>query len=173
VAEEKTEFDYKSGAEPTSTGGPDTISWTASEYIEHYRGNSWYALLIVGTVALAGAIYLMTKDVFACIVIVALGAIVASVAHRKPRQIDYKLSGRGMSVGEKNYSYNEFRSFAVVRDGALSSLLLIPLKRFTAPISMFYEPEDEENIVRLLGEHLPMEQRAPDKIDSLSRKLRF
>jgi len=173
MAEEKPDFDYKPDSQAVPAKGAGSINWTASEYIEHYRGNSWYMLLIIGTVLLAGAIYLLTKDIFAGIVIVALGVIVASVAHRKPRQIDYKLNGRGLSIGDKTYSYNEFRSFAIVRDGPLSNLMLIPLKRFTAPISMFFEPEDEENIVGLLGEHLPMEQRAPDKIDTLSRKLRF
>jgi hypothetical protein len=48
---------------PASAGGaaakPPTsnnFSWTASEYIDHTRGGSWYMMLLGGTVVLANAI---------------------------------------------------------------------------------------------------------------------
>lgn len=175
MSEGDKNFDYKAGRHtPASpSDSPDVISWTASEYIEHYRGTSWYLALIAGTVVLALAIYLLTKDLFAVIITVVLGIIVASVAHRKPRKVTYELSSLGLKAGEKEHYFNEFRSFALIREGQLTSLMLIPLKKFAAPISMYIENDDEENITTLLGEHLPMEERSADKVDTLSRRLRF
>ena len=170
---DKANFDYKSDADKEPSSSTKSISWTASEFIEHSRGKSWYLLLIIGTFILAGLVYVLTKDMFGAIVIVALGTIVASIAHRKPRQVEYHLSGRGIAIGGQDYLYKEFRSFAIVRDGALTSLVLVPLKKFAAPISIFFEPDDEQTIVSVLGNHLPLEQRSADRIDSLSRKLRF
>jgi hypothetical protein len=172
VAEE-INFDYKSGSEPSGGEGVEHISWTASEYIEHKRGSGWYFILTIGTFGLAAIIYGLTRDLFAVVITVILGAIVASVAHRKPRQLTYELTRQGINVGEKHYSYREFKSFAIVQEGPLSSLVLIPLKRFAAALTIFFEKNDEANITAVLGEHLPMEQRSPDKVDTLSRRLRF
>jgi uncharacterized membrane protein YobD (UPF0266 family) len=172
---ESTNFDYKpdDNAKTSSAAGSDTISWTASEYIEHTRGSSWYAGLAVGTIVLSIIVYFLTKDRFATAIIVVLGIIVGSVAHRKPRQVEYQLTNRGVYVGEKFYAYKEFKSFSLTEEGPLRSLMLIPLRRFAAPVTMYLEREDEESVISLMGEHIPMEERSPDRIDSLSRRLRF
>lgn len=168
-------FDYKAGRHsPASpTDSPAVISWTASEYIEHYRGASWYVALVVGTLVLAALIYFLTKDLFAGVITMVLGIIVASVAHRKPRKIEYELTSEGLKAGDKYHYFSEFRSFALIYEGQLGSLMLIPLKKFAAPISIYIENDDEGSIVTLLGEHLPMEKRTADKVDTLSRRLRF
>ena len=173
MSEDKASFDYKSDSDAESSNSRESISWTASEFIEHNRGKTWYLLLVVSTFGLAVLVYFLTKDMFGALIIVVLGMIVASIAHRKPRQIGYGLSSRGIVIGDKNYSYKEFKSFAIVRDGALTSLVLVPLKKFAAPISVFFDPDDEKKIISILGDHLPLEQRSADHIDSLSRKLRF
>jgi hypothetical protein len=102
-----------------------------------------------------------------------LGGIVGSVAHHQPQNVTYQLTSKGLAAGEKEYLYSQFRSFAVVHEGQLNSLVFIPLKRFAPPVSVFFLSEDEQPIVALVGEHLPMEQRSPDKIDTLTRRLRF
>lgn len=173
VAEEKTNFDYKTDSDQKSLIGGDSISWTASEYIEHSREASWYVGLTIGTLVLSGLMYLLTRELFATAIIIILGIIVASVAHRKPRKLDYQITSQGLNIGDKSYSYKEFRSFALVEEGPLSCLMFIPLKRFAAPLTMYLEKDDEQNIVSLIGEHIPMEQRSPDRIDTLSRRLRF
>src|SRR5206468_173745 len=122
---------------------------------------------------LTGVIYLLTKDLFGAFITLILGAIVASVAHHQPQNITYQLTLRGLKAGEKEYSYSQFRSFAIVREGQLNSLMFIPLKRLMPPVSVFFLAEDEQPIVALVGEHLPMEQRQPDKIDTITRRLRF
>ena len=66
---------------------PDSRSsmvWTASEFIEHQRGPSWYFMLLLATAVLAGLAYLMTSDYFAVGVIIILGIIVGVSAGRKP-----------------------------------------------------------------------------------------
>jgi hypothetical protein len=83
------------------------------------------------------------------------------------------LDSHGLKAGAKEYSFSQFRSFAVVHEGQLNSLVFVPLKKFVPPVSVFFLAEDEQPIVALVGEHLPMEQRQPDKIDTITRRLRF
>ncbi|MDB5160810.1 MAG: hypothetical protein JWO96_190 [Candidatus Saccharibacteria bacterium] len=157
-------------AEENSEG---TINWTASEYIDHQRGVLWYLILVAGTVVLAGIIYLVTKDKMATGIVVILGLIVASVARWKPQQVDYRLSAKGLHIREKFYPSSLFRSYAILHEGELSSLTFTPVKKFSPPISVFFDEQDEERIMELLGEHLPMEEGRTDRVDRLSRLLRF
>lgn len=152
---------------------PDGVEWTASEYIEHNRGFAWYVALIVTTVALTALIYWVTKDYFAAAVAVATGIVVAVFALHTPREITYVLGRDGLQVGEKLYPFAHFKSFAVIREGGLSSVNLIPVKRFMPIITAYFEPDKEIQIVQSLGQYLPYEQRNLDGVERLSRRLRF
>ncbi len=174
MADEGSEFDYKPDKEKkiSRTSGP-TVTWTASEYIDHERGMGWYALLLLATLIIAALTYLITKDYFATGTIVALGIIVGLFVRRKPQEITYELSARGLKADAKEYEYSLFKSFSIVEDGAMTSLSLYPVKRFMPPISVYFAPEQEEKIVKVIGEHLPYEERKLDSIDRLSRRLRL
>jgi hypothetical protein len=176
--EENTNFynpDDDDDAGPAAAGADKdtTVTWTASEYIEHQRGVSWYTLLALATLGLAAAVYFLTKDYFATGTIVALGVIVGAFVGRKPRQVQFELSESGLRIGEKSYSYNLFKSFAVVREGNLISLNLTPIKRFMPPVSAYFDPKDEQKITNIIGEHLPYEERKPGAIDRLSLRLKL
>lgn len=151
----------------------DVITWTASEYINHTRGAGWYLALVIGTIVLAAAVYLITKDYFAAGVVGIMGVVVAAFSTHKPKQVSYELSSFGLKAGEKVYPYSLFKSFTLIREGALSSVNLIPIKRFMPPLSIYFEPADEQKIVATLGNHLPYEEGGLDAIERLSRRLRF
>ena len=175
MAEEQQQFDYhpdKAKATSKKTGS-QVVSWTASEYIDHSRGLFWYVALGATSVVLAAIVYLLQRDIFATGVILLLGFIVAFAAARRPLQASYEVSSSGLKVGEKLYPYSVFKSFAVIHEGHLSSLIFTPLKRLQPPVSVFFEGGDEDKITSIIGEHLPYEQRSSDKIDDLSRRLRF
>ena len=175
MANEKTEFDYRPD-EPKAKGAKGstrTISWVASEYIDHQRGPSWYFLLIAGTVALAALVYVISRDKFALVVILMLGIILSSVAHFKPKQVHYQVSPDGLQIDDKAYNFDQFKTFSIVHEGQLSSLVFHPLKKLGMPVSVFFDEDDEQKITNVVGEHLPLEERAPDRIDRLSRRLRF
>jgi len=157
---------------PANPAGP-SVTWTASEYIHHDRGAGWYLVLLIGTVGLAAVVYFLTKDYFATGTIIVLGIIVAIFAGRKPNQLTYELTSSSIKVGQKTYTYNLFKSFAIIREGTLNSISLIPIKRFMPPVTAYFADADEERITKELGSHLPYEERKADSIDKLSRRLRF
>lgn len=151
----------------------DEIAWTASEFIARHKGVGWYLLLIGGTIIIALLLYWYTKD------LVTVGAIVAAVtlfgvaAGREPRVLTYQMNKSGLTVGPKFYSYGMFKSFSVIDEGAFSSITLLPLKRFMPPLSVYYDPKDEDAIVRIIARHLPMENRPADAVDRLMKHIRF
>ena len=149
------------------------VTWTAAEYIEHDRSSSWYVILVAATLILSAVTYFITKDYFATGVILVLGFIVGFSASHKPRQLEYEISDSGLRIGAKTYPYNQFKSFSVIGEGALSSINLVPIKRLMPMITAYFAPGDQERIANSLGSHLPYEERQMDRVDRLSRRLRF
>ena len=148
-----------------------SVAWQAAEFIEHPHGSGWYAGLAAATAVLAGLVYLTTKDYFATGTIVVVGIIVWVFAGHKPGVAQYEISDSGLSVNGKVYPYGSFKSFAVLREGPLTSVNLFPLKRFMPPVSAYFDPKDEPKITDALGNYLPYEERKLDTIDRLSRRL--
>lgn len=151
----------------------DHIEWTASEYVAHQKTTKWYTVLMLTSVVAAIGAYLLTKDIISAVSIVLIALVFALTASHKPRVLTYRLDPRGLTIAQKTYEYGQFRSFAIVDEGAFSSIMLVPLKRFMPMISIYYEPADEAQIIKVLSDRLPLEQWKRDVIDSLLHKIRF
>lgn len=151
----------------------DPVSWTASEFIDHEKNSSWFMSLAVLTVVAVAVIYLVTRDYVTSVVIIISAILFAVMAKRRPRTLKYQIDNVGVIINEKYFPYELFKSFTIMAEGAFSSIQLIPLKRFMPPISLYFPPESETQIVATLGSYLPHENRNNDLIDSLMRKIRF
>ncbi|MGB4759498.1 MAG: hypothetical protein WBP26_05590 [Candidatus Saccharimonadales bacterium] len=162
------------GTAQQPSASSENLSWTASEFIHHAKSLNWY--LVVGIVGLLGAItvYFLTKDIVSSAVIAIVAIIFAVSAASKPRVLPYEINAGGIQIGSKHYPYADFKTFSVVKEGgAFSKVELMPLKRFSPPVSMHIPPEEEESIVHTLSEFLPYEERKPDVTDRLLNKIRF
>ena len=161
-------------AQSSGLSSDNDVSWTASEFVDHQKGAGWFLIFGLVVLALAGGVFLVTnRDIFSSIIIVVVGAVFGFIAGKKPSVLEYGLGQGGISVGKKKYLYQEFKFFYVHDDGPVHSLVLMPMRRFMPPISIFYPPEDEDSIVKILSDFLPMEMDQNDKIDQLMRKIRF
>lgn len=149
------------------------FSWVASEYIDHKQSAGWFILLSLGTVLLAAAVYLITRDYFATAVTAIAGLIVGVFAARTPKQLTYELSPDGLRIEQKTYPYDSFKSFALISDGGMSSIDLLRVKRYMPAVSAYFAPADEQKIVNILQNNLPYEQRQLDGVERLTRRLRF
>ncbi len=150
-----------------------TVSWTASEFINHEKSFGWYAILSLVTVFIATLTYFITKDKISTFVIVIAGGVMAFYANRKPRVLNYQLDGMGVTVGQKYYEYDSFKAFSIIDEDAFSSIVFMPLKRFSPSLTIYYSPSDEGRIVSLLTDRLPHEDPSNDVVDGLMRKIRF
>ena len=164
----------KSTNATTANESPDgVIHWTASEFIAHQKSAGWYFRLGVAAVFVAAVIWLLTRDKISSSAILIAALVLGAYGARKPRQLTYELDSQGLRIGEKYYSYEEFRSFAIIPEGAFSSVVFMPLKRFAPLTTIYYEPDDEERIVDLLTDRLPIEDRQHDAIDRFLHRIRY
>ena len=151
----------------------EPITWQASEYVHHEKQFTWFmGLLAVTAIMVALAVFIVQSWTFAILVCVMAAATIV-YARRPPRVLNYTLSGDGLHIDQRLYSFHDFRSFAVVQDGPLYSIMLIPVQRFMPAVIVYFPTENGEAIVDAFGVVLPIEQRELDALDRLVRKLRF
>lgn len=163
--------DYSQGVvEPTQEG---VVSWSASEFIEHEKNGSWFAMLVAGAIVLGILVFVLTRQWISLIAIAVLAVAIGFFGNLKPRQLTYAIAPDGITVGDKHFTYDTFKSFAVIDDGPMSSLQLLPQKRFMVPIIMYLDPNQVDDIVGTLGEYLPFEHRERDLTDRISSRFRF
>lgn len=166
------EADANTDENPVLQPAP-TVTWTASEYIAHDKNAGWYLLAILAAIVLAGFVYLITRDAVSPAVVVVLGVAFAVFGARKPQVLEYSISSAGVQIGQKLYPFGLFRTFSIIEEDAVRSILLMPLQRFNLPISIYFDPSDEQKIIEALSAHLPHEERRMSPVDNLMRKIRF
>ncbi|HVV25548.1 MAG TPA: hypothetical protein VHC21_00750 [Candidatus Saccharimonadales bacterium] len=159
--------------ETPAASAAENVSWTASEFVAHEKSAGWYGGLIAGGVVIAAGVYLLTRDIISTVVVLVCAAAFGILGGKKPRQLHYHLDSSGITVGSKRYTYEMFRSFSVATEGAFSSIVFMPLKRFAPLTTIYYAPEDEPKIIDILSARLPFEEHKDAAIDSLMKRVRF
>jgi hypothetical protein len=151
-----------------------SIEWTASEYLANPKNSGWYGLLAAGSISLAVIVWFMTGGDIASTVVICIVALVVGVfAARQPQTLTYRIDNRGLTIGEKFYPYEGFKSFSVANEHPIGYISLMPLKRFMPPLTIHYVPDDEDRISEVLSAYLPYEEHKPDMVDNFTRRLRF
>ena len=150
------------------------ITWTAHEYVHSDRNVWWFvgfAVVVVGLIAVD--VFLLKSWTFSALVVVMAISLIVYI-RRPPRQLTYALSPtEGLYVGERLYSFGEFKAFGLIQDGEHHSIMLLPRRRFSPGVSVYFPEESGEQIVDILGQQLPMENLKLDVVDVIVRKLRL
>jgi hypothetical protein len=149
------------------------IAWEASEYVHHEKNTGWFMVLVVATLLLATFAFVVMKSFTFALLVCVMAVAIVIFARRPPRILRYSLTAQGLDIDGRHYSYHDFRAFAVVQDGPLYSILLIPVKRFMPSVTVYFPEEHGEAIVDFLGQILPMEEHGLDLMEQLARRLRF
>jgi len=123
----------------------------------------------VVTLVLALFGYFVIHDMVAVVAIILIAIIFGIMATHKPRVLSYHIGPEGVTVGNRTFTFAEFKHFGVIHEEAFSNITLIPTGRFAPTLSIYYPPEQEEQIVGVLSQYMPF---APVQYDGLDRFLR-
>lgn len=150
------------------------IRWSSSEFIYREKSSLWFiSFVIIVIILILSDIFLLKSYTFSILVLVMAAAVVVFL-RRPPRVINYALSGNhGLYIGERLYHFNEFKAFGIIQDEGYNSIMLIPIKRFSPGVSVYFPQEVGEQIVDVFGARLPMENIKLDVLDVIVKKLRI
>lgn len=147
------------------------IQWQAPEYLQEYRSPWWFIGFWGVVIVLMLIAIILIKSWSFALLIPAMAAALTIYSHRPPRQVGYVLSNKGLYINEKLHTVEEFKSFSVVREESMPSIMLIPTRRFRPAITVYFPIEAGEGIVDLLGSRMPMQEAKLDFFDKLIRQL--
>ena len=149
-----------------------TISWEAEEYIAREHNFIWYVgLFIIATGFCVLSVFLKWWT-FLVLIILSVVAILVS-SFRPPRKIKYTLDKEGLTEGTTLHKYDEFRAFGILKEESHFSAILIPKKRFSLNVKIYFPEGSGEAIVDALGARLPMEEVKLDFLDKIVNFLRI
>ena len=155
----------------TALPSSQPLQWQAPEYIQERRSPWWFIIFwVVVAVLMALAAFVIKSWSFA-ILVPAMAAALMIYSHRPPRMLNYVLSEKGIYINEKLHPMSEFRSFGVLPEESLPSIMFIPVKRFRPGLTIHFPAEMGEGIVDTLGSRIPMQDIKLDVFDQLIRKL--
>lgn len=149
------------------------LAWTATEFIAHPKGAEWYMGLTGASCVLTVIVYFLTSDMFSAGVVIFMAVLFGVYAARQPRMQQYGLDHQGLHVGSKTYSFHEFKTFSVNEENSIASIILMPLKRFMPPLTIYVSTDAEETVVSVLSQYLPFAPHKADALDNLLRRIRF
>lgn len=159
---------------PSHIQSDASISWSASEFVHHEKNVLWYLGLAGATIAIAAAVYfILNQDTFTLVIVLLLGVVFGIAAARKPRVLNYMVDDFGLAVDKKQYKYEDFKSFSLEKDSAISSLIFMPVQRFSPPLTLYVPSENIDDVIDLVGVYLPLEQQETGYVDKFLSRIRF
>ena len=148
------------------------ISWEAEEYIVREHTTLWFIGLFVICSGLCALSIFLGWWTFLVLVILSAITILIS-ALRPPRKIHYSLTSDGLIEGNNLHNFSNYRAFGILKEGSHFSAVLIPQKRFSLSVKVYFPGDSGEQIVDALGARLPMEEVKQDFLDKIVNFLRI
>lgn len=156
---------------PTDRSEIQPIQWQAPEYLQERRSPWWFiGFWAVAVLLMIIAIFVIRSLSFA-VLIPAMAAALMIYSHRPPRMLNYVLSAKGLYINEKLHPLAEFKSFGIMQEEAMPSVMLLPVQRFRPGLTVHFPIEAGEAIVDLLGQRMPMQEIKLDAFDRIIQKL--
>jgi hypothetical protein len=167
------DFDSPEVFSQSDTSSDVVIDWVSSGDQLQSRSAAWRIRMSLISIMAGAVIYLITRDYVSSGSVVVVGLLFGILGSRKPPALQYKLDKHGIAIGQRPYSYAEFRAFSISEDPQSPSINFVPLKRFAPMLSVHYEPQQADAIVDLIAQHLPMEEHHHDAFDSIINRVKF
>lgn len=149
------------------------ISWSVAEYEKTTKRKEWFWVLGILTLALVLAALLLKNILFASFILLA-GFTLALYAVKKPRIINYSISGRGIKIGENLYLYESLKSFWIRYDPPRKKELEIITKKIVFPRLVLPLGDADPNEIRSILTQILKEEEVPESVtEIISERIGF
>ncbi|MFA5158318.1 MAG: hypothetical protein WC451_04010 [Patescibacteria group bacterium] len=149
------------------------LYWQAIDFESHEKPSGWSAMVILVAIILA-AIFVWMRLWLAVGVVIAAAFALISQANSRGRKRSYALYDQGVTVDDKVYAFDQFKSFWIFPYQERFIVRFELLRRFSLPLEMPIEDENPEQIRLFLSKHLPeAEDRGEDISDTINRWIKF
>ncbi len=149
------------------------IQWEAYEFEKYEKGPGWFIVLGIFALIIFTIVLLMKNFIFAILIILALFTIFI-YALKEPRLVTFKISGKGITIDTKIYSYEELKSFWIFYEPPQIKELSLKSKKLLMPLIKIPLEEQSPTLIRgALIKFIPEQKQEQSLIDIVARNIRF
>jgi len=149
------------------------IQWTAPEFEKREKSPAWFLAVGIFALIFFTIALLMKNFIFAVLIIISVFAIFI-YAIKTPRQINFKIDGKGLWIGEKLYPYEELNSFWIFFEPSQIKELSIKSKKILAPLIKIPLLDQDPVLIRqALIKFIPEEKQEESLVDIIARGIGF
>lgn len=156
-----------------------TIRWRAPKFIYYKKDVRWYGIVVaVGAGLLALAWFLQESlliSIWLLIPVIVLGMVALfSRSAVQPPTVEYAIAEEGISAGERDYTFEDFRSFSVIDMDNHYVLRLWPKTRYYLPLTILLSDDVIPNEIKeILAGILPEGDHEATLTDWIAHYTRF
>ena len=161
---------------PSPSDGIDLtepIAWNAPEGVRVQRGAVWYVLFAIVLAGLMALAILVFKNWTFTILLPIMAVALFVLSNKNPQTINYAISPKGIYIADTLHDFSEFRAFGLLHENDQHSILLLPVKRFSPGLTIYFSEAEGEKIVDMLGARLPMQEIKPDALEKFIRLIKL
>lgn len=151
----------------------EPIAWNAPEGIRVQRGAVWYVLFAIVLAGLMALAILVFQNWTFAVLLPIMAVALFVLSNKNPQIINYAISPKGIYIADTLHDFSEFRAFGLIHDNDQHSILLLPVKRFSPGLTIYFSEAEGERIVDMLGARLPMQEIKPDALEKFIRLIKL
>lgn len=161
---------------PSPSDGIDLtepIAWNAPEGVRIQRDAVWYVLFAIVLAGLMALAILVFQNWTFAILLPIMAVALFVLSNNNPQTINYAISPKGIYIADTLHDFSEFRAFGLLHENDQHSILLLPVKRFSPGLTIYFSEAEGEKIVDMLGARLPMQEIKPDALEKFIRLIKL
>lgn len=151
----------------------EPIAWNAPEGVQVQRGAVWYVLFAIVLAGLMALAILVFQNWTFAILLPIMAVALFVLSNKNPQTINYAISPKGIYIADTLHDFSEFRAFGLLHENDQHSILLLPVKRFSPGLTIYFSEAEGEKIVDMLGARLPMQEIKPDALEKFIRLIKL
>ena len=144
------------------------IVWKDHEYTHTEKNSDWYCALGLITVAAAVTAIIFNNVLFAIFILV-VAFVLAIFASRKPDEVTFSITQRGVKVNDKLYPFKAIKSFGIeeIHPNHPAKLIIEPVAILSTTVIIPLKNTEPDEIHDFLSTFLPEE----DHTEPLTHKV--
>ena len=150
----------------------ESLKWSAPEYHHYERSKDWFWAVGIITVCIAVLAFIFHNALFGVLILLSAGILV-SYTIRVPRDVEYEISQRGITVDKELHPYTTLEAFWVETSGIGSKIILKSKKAILPYIIIPVHEEDADEMAAILRNFLEEKELAEPSSHKVMEYLGF
>ncbi len=145
----------------------EPVTWNHPDGPTIHRGILWYVAFGAITIGLVLLAIFVFKSITFAVLVPIMSIAIITLLLKPPQNINYAISPKGIYIADKLHDFSEFRAFGVTERDGQHSISLLPIKRFSPELTLYFPVDKGEKIVDMLGARLPMQDIKADVLEKI------